>query len=334
VNDEALLAVLAAWDLGGGCRLRASPGGKSRLTRFLDTPTGSYVVTAYEPGTSPERVRYEQALLTALGAAGVPFAVPVPVPARSGEAIVPTVDSDGERLVALFTVVPGDGLDRRSIGQTRAFGEAFGWLHQAFGEIDPGPAPAPDRVYGAMEQVLAGNRGLVESLAGSPLDGAGRQRIAAMLEHLMDEGPPTMAGLPRQLRHGDCHRGNALVAGDRISGILDFEVAGPGVRAMDLAYGAYDLWAWCDPPGAAWEHIAAFAGGYRSAVRPTEREVAAVPMLARLYFAASIPYVVARWRAGAASEERLRGRVEQVVRLDDFFERDGERLVGMLASGG
>ena len=337
MDDRELLAALGAWEIAGECELRCTRRGKSRLTRFVDTPAGSYVACVYAAGVTPQRVRYEHALLRELSAAGPPFAVPTPVPTGSGDTVVVAGEAgatgaDGGRPVALFTVVPGEELDPQRVEHTRAFGAAAGQLHRAVAHIDPGPAPAWDGIYGAAERVLAGDRQLVESLAGAPVDGEGVRRIVRILERLMAEGPSVVARLPHQIRHGDCHRGNALVLGDRVTGFLDFEVAGPGARAMDLAHGAYYLWAWCDPPEAAWQHIAAFAGGYRSVVEPTAEEVAAVPLLARLYFAASVPHVVSRWRAGAASEERVRGRLEQVLRLDDFLERQRDRLVAVLAA--
>ena len=100
---------------------------------------------------------------------------------------------------------------------------------------------------------------------------------------------------------------------------------------MDLAHATYYLWAWCDPPEAAWDHIAAFARGYRSVRPPAPAEVAAVPALARLYFAASIPPLVLRWRLGEITAQRVQQRAEQLERLDNFFERDGARVTAALA---
>jgi Ser/Thr protein kinase RdoA (MazF antagonist) len=187
--------------------------------------------------------------------------------------------------------------------------------------IDAGPAPAWDRIYGAMERVLAGDREVVELVRSAPLERDASQRLVGMIERLMEEGPAEMAALPRQLRHGDCHGGNALVVGDRITGFLDFEVAGPGTQAMDLAHGAYYLRAWCDPPGSEWDHIGAFAGGYGSVVETAAALVAAVPMVAPL---------LVRWKEGTASEERVRLRAELVMKVDEFFARDGERLSEVL----
>ena len=174
---------------------------------------------------------------------------------------------------------------------------------------------------------------MVELVSEAPLKEALSRHIVEMLERAMAEGPALMAALPGQLRHGDCHRGNAMQLDGRISGMLDFEVAGPGPQAMDLAHGVHYLQAWCDPPEAAWDHIGAFARGYLSVREPSEAELAAVPMLGRLYFAASMCPLVVRWQEGAASEERLRLRAEQTVGVQEFFAREGERIKALLGCG-
>ena len=333
MDKDRLLDALRAWELGGAYTLRPTPHGVSRFTRFVDTVSGSYVACAYVPETAAERVQYEHRLLSQLGEAGLPFAVPVPVRTSRGETLVRADWMGGERLVAVYSVVPGGDVDQHSVAHTRALGEAVGQLHRALDQIDPGPAPAWDRIYGATERVLAGEQEMVELVREAPLKEALSRHIVEMLERAMAEGPALMAALPGQLRHGDCHRGNAMQLDGRISGMLDFEVAGPGPQAMDLAHGVYYLQAWCDPPEAAWDHIGAFASGYRSVREPSEAEVAAVPMLGRLYFAASMCPLVVRWKEGTATAERLRLRAEQTMRVDKLFEREGERIGAVLSGG-
>ena len=239
--------------------------------------------------------------------------MPVPVATNEGDTFVKEDGPLGERWVAVPSVVPGGSLDGRSVEQTRSFGEAVGRLHRALDAIDPGTAPAWDRIYGAMERVLEGDREMVELVEVASLEAEVSRRVVLMLERAMEEGPALMASMPGRLRHGDCHRGNAMQLDGRISGVLDFEVAGPGPQAMDLAHGVYYLQAWCNPPEAAWDHIGAFASGYRSVREPSETEVAAVPMLGRLYFTASMCPLVVRWQEGTASAERVRLRADQTV---------------------
>ena len=54
--------------------------------------------------------------------------------------------------------------------------------------------------------------------------------------------------------HGDFHHGNALVDGDEVTGVIDWEVAGPGDWRFDLvmlAFGCYIRPDSCEPAASA-----------------------------------------------------------------------------------
>ena len=121
----------------------------------------------------------------------------------------------------------------------------------------------------------------------------------------------------------------APFAGDRVTGVLDFEVAGPQVRALDLGLGWYYA---CSRPSAdPWTPIAAFGAGYRSVIAPSERELAAAAVLPRWYFAAALLFVAGRVRRGLVDEERFRTRVERLRALDGFLATNRARVVDALA---
>ena len=132
--------LVASWPIERPYRLRATIRGVSRSTQFVDTPSGSYLLCVYPAGTRPARVGYEHALLAALSGAGLPFAVPSPVPTDAGATFVEVPGAD--RLASLVEVIPGRMLDGTSTVQTRAFGRALGHLHRALAAVDPCRAPA------------------------------------------------------------------------------------------------------------------------------------------------------------------------------------------------
>jgi homoserine kinase type II len=316
----------AAWPIDRPYELRPTVRGISRLTRFVDTPSRRYLLCVYAPGTEPARVRYEHALLEALAGAELPFALPSPIRTSTGATYVAV--PDGDRLASLVDVIPGQALDGTSPVQTRAFGLALGYLHRALAIVDPGPAPAGTGVYGAIERLLVGAEQPLGALDGSPVVPDDQARVGTLLAALREEGPAVEPSLPHRLRHGDWNGSNALLVNDRVRGVLDFEFAGPGVPAMDLAPGWYYLAV--GSPDDPWPQIAAFAAGYREVVSPTGAEVAAVPMLTRLYFGAAIPFAIGRWRRGEVDANRVRTRVGQLLALDDFLRRHGERLIETL----
>ena len=70
-----------------------------------------------------------------------------------------------------------------------------------------------------------------------------------MLAAVIDRGEG--AGiLQTTIVHGDFHHGNALVAEDEVTGVLDWEIAGPGDWRFDLvvlAFGCHISPGSCDP---------------------------------------------------------------------------------------
>ncbi len=90
-----------------------------------------------------------------------------------------------------------------------------------------------------------------------------------------------------------------LLTGGAVSAVLDFELAGEDLRALDLAV----VLAWWPLWGTEQEHwtvCEAFARGYASVEPLTPAEAEAVPTLARLQFATYLMHSVGRYRAGMA----------------------------------
>jgi Ser/Thr protein kinase RdoA (MazF antagonist) len=319
--------LLDAWPLDQPRRLRPTGSGINSLTHFVEAGAGGYLLKVYQATADLARLRYEHALLGALREAGLPFAVPAPLPSRAGDTIVRL--PDGERLAALFELIPGQPPDRTNPTHARAIGRALGQLHRALAGIELGPPPDPERCYGALDRVHAQVPDPLAAPDELPIGGDERRRLRAILAELVDQVPNLYARLPRQLCHCDYGPGQTLIVGDRISGVLDFEFAGPDLRAIDVATGWY--WTCSRSVDDRWPPIAAFAAGYRAVVKPTEAELAAAPTLARLQRAAGLVHWVGRLRAGQAEPGLVREQAERLLALDDFLEREGERLIGTLA---
>jgi Ser/Thr protein kinase RdoA (MazF antagonist) len=98
--------------------------------------------------------------------------------------------------------------------------------------------------------------------------------------------------LPQQVIHGDYGPGNTLADTGQLTAILDFEMALPDARAMDVAAGlTFSMRPWENPRPL--EMAAVFLQGYREWVQLTPAEVAALPWLMRLRNAVSV-----LWRLG------------------------------------
>src|SRR2546428_11618324 len=94
-------------DARGVTRPRASgkaSGGYQNRTSYVSCATGDFVLRVYTNVSDPSRQRFEHELLRRLGAAGLPFAIPHPVPSTSGDTLR-VVDG---RLAALFVRIAGE----------------------------------------------------------------------------------------------------------------------------------------------------------------------------------------------------------------------------------
>jgi homoserine kinase type II len=123
--------------------------------------------------------------------------------------------------------------------------------------------------------------------------------------------------------HWDFEPSNVLVAGGRVTAVLDFEFAAPDLRAIDVARG---LHAWTQgalPDGTAWDAAAAFAGGYgtRATLAPAEaRAVAPLLLLGQL---AVFVHWANRYRRGMlradAPADPVAGWAGRLLRLGDWL---------------
>ena len=96
------------------------------------------------------------------------------------------------------------------------------------------------------EDAIAAARGWLRS---APVDPSDARVLAAALDR--GEGAEI---LQTTIVHGDFHHGNALVAGDEVTGVLDWEIAGPGDWRFDLvmlAFGCHIRPDLCEPAAAA-----------------------------------------------------------------------------------
>ena len=294
--------IASAWRLTEPIALRAAGSGTNNQTRVIETIDGSFVLRIYVNTRDPRRVRYEHAILMALQVQALPFSVPSPVTARSGETFVTLADG---ALAALFPRLPGVAPDRANHSHVRGCGAALATLHAALRHLDVAPPPGLDLpTYGDLDRIhprVPDPWSLPEALA------------------IREVIPPLYGALPRQLCHNDFSPGNTLFAGDRLSAILDFEFAGPDLRAIDVAVGWY--WSvhsrWWS--GTELDTIHAFLQGYCSIAPLTTAELEAMPALVRLAATASLVHWTGRHRDGHASNARLAEQTERLLDLDRWL---------------
>jgi homoserine kinase type II len=302
--------------------------GMNNTAYGVRTGAGDFVLKRYDTHLAPESLRYEQALTAWLATRGLPFAVPAPIPTRSGDALLPY--EGGWRV--LMPWLPGRQPDRESVAEHAEVGAGLALLHRELEQCPLGERPGV-HAYGDLEHVhpaIPDPYGLTAEQLGVE---AGPQRDAALAwwRELLAWFRPFVEGeyraLPWQIVHGDFAPSNTLIAGGRLSAILDFEVATPDARALDLAAGLYfSLRPWEGKDR--WRIAGALLRGYGRHGRLTAGEAAALPRLILLREITSRVWWFGRGVAAgdaAAHADRLVGLRELVA----WVEQNGERLAAL-----
>ncbi len=206
--------------------LRRLSGGASRETwRF--TAGGRDLVlqrTRAAGGVGAPPMEVEDALLLAAAAAGVP------VPPT----VVGAADAGPLGTARVTEAVPGEALGPRLVRAERTeagradlagqMGRALAAIHSIPVDEHPG---------------LVHKDGLEQARVGLDLVGEARPAFELALRWLAEARPPTT---PDTVVHGDFRIGNLLVDGDRLTGVLDWELAHRGDPLEDLGWLCVRAW--------------------------------------------------------------------------------------------
>jgi homoserine kinase type II len=230
--------------------------------------------------------------------------VPRLVPALDGR---PFAEVAG-RPAMLFAFVPGEPVDRAGATpeRCRRVGEQLGRLH----ELSAGFTGERENPYGPA--CVAG--WLAEIEAAPRLDAEARAALPMLREELA--AADRLPGAPRGLCHGDLFIDNVLWVGDRVSYVLDWEMACLAPFAYDLAV-AVDAWCFTNRHEPA--RVRALLEGYRGKRRLEPDTVAALPAWAR-------------WAALRFTVSRLRATLGPALGADRVVGKDWRRYRDRLAA--
>lgn len=274
-------------------------------------------------------IRYETALLA--HAAGRGARVAQAIPTAAGEHWVMLPLPEGERPLALFEFLPGDYPETPE--DAALTGLELARLHQAC----EGYAGPPSRYQLAADHLL--RQPLQWLLEAPTLDAALRNdftEMAGRLDTLLAAATPDLRLVAC---HGDCHGTNNFVAtladGTRATAFFDFDDAGPGFLAYDLA-----VYVWGHLPrnspstldSATADKWRRFLGGYESVARVPDADFAALPLFVCIRHIWLLGEFASRrhhWGSQALPAAWLR---KQLVLLGDWLDLQLERQAAPSAS--
>lgn len=338
MRQDDLSEVWRAWPIAGPWRLTALTQGANNLAYRVETPEGEpLVLRVLLNHTDEGRLRAEHALLARLGEAGLPFALPRPVPTREGLSYLRLAPlGEQVRLLVLTPWIAGEPPDRDDAALAESAATALGMLDLALASIELPPdqmRALPNsyrRVRSAARSRASGERpDALARLRDAGVSAEDERRVAALVADLEQQLAPLDAALPQQLIHGDFDPTNVLLEGSRVSGVLDFEFASFDLRLLDLVV-ALSWWPVAHlGTGAEWPLIDALGRGYFSVVPLTADEVAALPTLLRLRAFGSLLHRIERFTQGLATAEQVRDRVRQTLWREDWLTGNTPRLLRM-----
>jgi homoserine kinase type II len=314
--------LLAYWGIPPSARLTATHGTNNQT--FVVTAGSERWVLRISQNLTAGQVRAEHRLLARLRQARLPFAVPEPVPALTGDFVAET--AAGPATVTRW--LPGARPDLSDEQSLERFGRATGQLSVALGRVPRQDAPhdwlSSPHVHPEVPDVAE----LCRELAAAGVSPALTRLLTGFEQGTWLTGAG--AGLPVQVVHGDVAASNML-ADERtgaVTAMLDFEIAGADLRVQDLVVGLKQSGA-LDAPD--WQRrAAALARGYCSARELAEAEAAAVPGLLLARARGTVVWRAGRWRRGQASLDDVSVRLHELAEADKWLAAHGSELLGLL----
>jgi homoserine kinase type II len=323
--SEPVAALLARWGIPGGAAVTPTEHGTNNRTLRVSAGDRRWCLRISQNLTLAQ-ARAEHRLLARLARAGLPFAVPAPVALPDGGTVADTPDGPAT-LCEWIAGVPPD------LGQEAAlerFGRAAAQLSAALAGVAPRDTPRDwgDGPLAALPDMAA----LGRDLTAAGLD-AGR---AGVLRDGTDRAVAAWAGiagrLPVQVVHADLAASNVLVSPDTgaVTGVLDFEMAGSWIRAIELTV-ALALSGAVHGPG--WpRRAAALARGGAWGERLTPAELAALPDLILVRAAGSALWRADRWRRGRSGLAEVADRLDVLAETLQWRRTGGGELGTIVAA--
>lgn len=309
---------LSAWGIDSAVATAGRPPhGTNNDVWLIDTPTDRFVWRSYT-NLSISRVIAEHALLAWLGDRELPFETPTPLPTTTGATF--TVSPDG-RAVALHRLLPGNRANDSAI-ETELVATAFARLCATLADAPASLAPIDwtnTRLTAIHDGIGDANELLTEIRKHSSGD------IGWLTDTLngQEDVLAAVRTLPRQIVHGDVAASNALLDGARVTGLIDFEIAGLDARVSDVGTALLTLGG--EPSSASGRaRIRMIRNTFDRVLHLSQDEVEILPEVVRHRLAGSVLWRAGRWRNGDAELDEVTEHVTdgaQGARWLDAYRR-------------
>ncbi|WP_058304305.1 phosphotransferase [Gorillibacterium timonense] len=318
-NEQAYyLTILANYSLPKVLSVETRDSGMNNTTRYAVLEDRSVrVLRIYENHQDLDKLRAEHEVLLQLQRQVLPFAVPYPVTTKSG---LTWVEAEDGKLASLFPYLNGSRPSSDLHEMASEYGRVVGSLVQAMAvlEVKESPAypPYDERLDTPREILLA----VENDFETHPVLASLMEDVRYLIDRFkaLQEKAEEVRGLPRQWIHGDFSYANALVEGNRVSAVLDFEFATRDIRAMELAVClAEQLSA---PGGISSSSMTDMLSGYQSVFPLEASELRLLPPLIQLRKLDVFLHFWERFTAGLDPVQVLMEQTERAAAVCRFVD--------------
>lgn len=325
--SEPVTKLLARWGIPAGAAVTLTGHGTNNRTLRVSAGDRRWCLRISQNLTLAQ-VQAEHRLLAHLAQAGLPFAVPAPVPLPDGSTVADTPGGPA----TLCEWIPGVQPD---LSQEVAL-ERLGWVAaELSGALaDVARQDTPNDWQGGPLQALPDVAALARDLTAAGLDGGRVGVLRDGADRAVSAWEGIAGRLPTQVVHADLVASNVLVSPDTgaVTGVLDFEMAGYWIRAIELTVALALSGA---AHGPSWpRRAAAVARGGAWGERLTPAELAALPDLVLVRAMGSMLWRADRWRRGQSSLAEVANRLDVLAETLHWRTTEGGELGHMVAAAG
>lgn len=283
-----------AWDLPTPWQIEPMMGSSSNHLALITAENNQKAVLCTFAHEQPSQLAYIHEVLAGLASHQLPFFVPTPIRARTGEYWYLLDDGYRNWLMTLTPWFEGEHADVDEVAEAALAGTALAELLNALGHITT-TVSAPT-TYAQLQRIHPYVMDPVAALRAAPLDTAVIQQMTEIVTSLQQQLPDIYDALPQQIIHGDFTPRNVLIHNHKVNAVLDFEACRYDVRALDVAVA---LLAW----GGFDEHhrtdvIHAFLHAVQRDLMLSDAEIHALPTLLRLVRVVRLLHALGRFQQG------------------------------------
>lgn len=311
------------WDLPAPWHIEPMTGSAQNNLALIVATNQQHAVMCIYSNDAPASFGYTQAVLESLNAQKLPFALPLPIPTRSGAILYRHDDGYRTWVMTLLpwfagvhpTVKDGDAY----VHAGRVLGQLLTALATtAVSESSPPASAILHRVHPYIIDPLA-------ALRVAPTKQNQIKQLVQIVEMLVTELPKYYEELPRQIIHGDFVPSNVLVNQGLVSAVLDFELCRHDLRVLDVALA---LLAWCGFADSYNESaMLRFGQGFAQISTLSDAEIAAIPTMMRLAGVVRVLLALGRFQQGFDRSEVVERETSALFSLDTWLNGYSDTLI-------